>query len=69
MASPNMANPARARLAVEEVLASETFARSEQMRSFLRYVCHRTLAGFGREINEYSVAVEALGEAGGVRAG
>jgi hypothetical protein len=52
----------QARVAVEEVLASETFARSEQMRSFLRYVCERTLSGHGREINEYSVAVEALGK-------
>ena len=51
------------RAAVEEVLASGTFSRSEQLRSFLRYVCERTLAGDGKEINEYSVAVEALGKA------
>ena len=51
----------QARLAVEEVLASETFARSDQLRSFLRYICERTLVGQGRDINEYSVAVEALG--------
>src|ERR1035438_9376823 len=50
------------RLAVEEVLASGTLSRSEQLRSFLRYVCERTLAGDGKEINEYSVAVEALGK-------
>ena len=50
------------RTAVEEVLASGTFSRSEQLRSFLRYVCERTLAGDGKEINEYSVAVEALGK-------
>jgi hypothetical protein len=48
--------------AVEEVLASGTLSRSEQLRSFLRYVCERTLAGDGKEINEYSVAVEALGK-------
>ena len=48
---------------MEEVLASATLARSEQLRSFLRYVCERTLAGGGKEINEYSVAVEALGKA------
>ena len=51
------------RAAVEEVLASGTFSRSEQLRSFLRYVCERTLAGDGKEINEYSVAVEGLGKA------
>jgi hypothetical protein len=56
------ANPEQARHAVEEVLASTTLARSDQLRSFLRYVCERTLAGNGREINEYSVAVEALGK-------
>lgn len=52
----------QARLAMEEVLRSATFSRSEQLRSFLRYVCERTLAGSGKDINEYSVAVEALGK-------
>ncbi|MGP8244580.1 MAG: hypothetical protein ACLQVN_08690 [Bryobacteraceae bacterium] len=56
------ANEEQARRAVEEVLASATLARSDQLRSFLRYVCERTLAGSGKEINEYSVAVEALGK-------
>jgi hypothetical protein len=55
-------SPEQARHAVEEVLASATLARSDQLRSFLRYVCERTLAGNGKEINEYSVAVEALGK-------
>jgi hypothetical protein len=55
-------NPEQARLAVEEVLASATFARSDHLRSFLRYVCERTLAGNAKEINEYSVAFEALGK-------
>jgi hypothetical protein len=62
MASSLVATPQQARVAVDEVLASDTFARSEQLRSFLRYVCERTLAGHGKEINEYSVAVEALGK-------
>ena len=52
----------QARQAVDDVLASATFARSDQLRSFLRYVCERTLAGNGKDINEYSVAVEALGK-------
>ena len=55
-------NPEQARLAVEEVLASATFARSDQLRGFLRYVCQRTLAGNGKQINEYSIAFEALGK-------
>ena len=52
----------QARLALEEVLSSPIFARSDQLRSFLRYVSDRTLAGNGKDINEYSVAVEALGK-------
>lgn len=59
----------RARAAVDEVLASETFARSEQLRNFLRYVCDRALAGQGKEINEYSVAVEGLGKPAGFSPG
>ena len=62
-------NPEQARQAVEEVLASATLARSEQLRSFLRYVCERTLAGNGKEINEYSVAVGGPGETHGIFAG
>ena len=62
MASEVVSNSQQARAAVEDVLGSDTFARTEQLRSFLRYVCERTLAGHGREINEYGVAVEALGK-------
>jgi len=51
-----------ARSALEAVLASDTLARSDQLRSFLRYVGEKTLVGQGKEINEYSVAVEALGK-------
>jgi hypothetical protein len=56
------ANSEQARLAVDELLGSETFSRSEQLRSFLSYVCERALSGHGKEINEYSVAVDALGK-------
>jgi len=62
MASPAVANQERARAAMEEVLSSETFSRSDQMRSFLRFVCEQTLSGHGKDINEYLVAVEALGK-------
>src|SRR6516164_7451623 len=64
-----VASPERVRAAVDEVLASETFVRSEQLRNFLRYVCERALAGQGKDINEYSVAVEALGKAAGFSPG
>jgi hypothetical protein len=69
MEPTGVTSPERARAAVEELLASETFARSEQLRNFLRYVCERALAGHGKEINEYSVAVEALGKPAGFSPG
>lgn len=47
--------------ALEQVLQSETFARSDQLRNFLRYICEMEIAGRGREITEYSVGVTALG--------
>src|SRR4029077_5965528 len=62
MASPAVANPERARAAMEEVLSSETFSRSDQMRSFLRFVCEQTLSGHGKAINEDLVAVAGLGK-------
>jgi hypothetical protein len=55
-------NSEQKRLAVDELLSSETFSRSEQLRTFLSYVCERALSGHGKEINEYSVAVDALGK-------
>ena len=47
--------------AVELVLQSRTFVRSEQLRSFLRYVCSMEIEGRGEQITEYRIAVEALG--------
>ncbi len=61
MAAPATPNHDQTRIALEAILTSETFARSEQLRSFLRYVCEKTLDGHGRDINEYAVAVDALG--------
>jgi hypothetical protein len=52
----------QARQAVEELLGSETLSRSEQLRSFLSYACEQALSGRGKEINEYSLAVDALGK-------
>jgi hypothetical protein len=47
--------------ALESVLKSDTFARSEQLRSFLRFVCETEIAGRGSEITEYLIGVKALG--------
>ncbi len=47
--------------ALRSVLESQTFARSEQLKNFLRYVCELEISGRGGEIKEYSIGVEALG--------
>ena len=47
--------------ALRSVLESQTFARSEQLKNFLRYVCELEIGGRGGEIKEYSIGVEALG--------
>ena len=47
-------------LACEAALKSRTFARSEQLQGFLRYICEMELAGRGAEISEYSIATVAL---------
>lgn len=49
------------RQALDSILASKTFDRSEQLRSFLRYVCEQTFAGAASQITEYSIGVHALG--------
>ena len=50
--------------ALAEVLASQLFARSEQLKSFLRYVCELEIAGRAAEIKEYSIGTMALGRSG-----
>ena len=47
--------------ALELVLQSRTFVRSEQLRAFLRYVCSMEIEGRGEQITEYRIAVESLG--------
>ena len=47
--------------ALAAVLSSETFARAEQLRSFLRVVCQLELEGRSAEITEYVIGVQALG--------
>lgn len=53
------ADPRRA--ALHAVLESTTFARSEQLRNFLRYVCELEIEGRSSEIGEYAIGVHALG--------
>src|SRR4030095_7677226 len=49
------------RSALESVLHSQTFARSDQLRSFLKYVCETEMAGRGQALTEYLIGIEALG--------
>jgi hypothetical protein len=49
------------REALRRVLASNAFHRSDQLRSLLRYLCQREFEGRGESLDEYTVAVEALG--------
>lgn len=54
--------PDEKQAALEEVLKSAPFVRSDQLRNFLKYVCQMELAGRGDELNEYLIGVEALGK-------
>lgn len=49
------------RAALALALTSHTFARSEQFKGFLKFVCEKAIAGEGDEINEYLIGLEALG--------
>lgn len=53
--------PEAAERALEGVLRSTTFERSERLRTFLRYVCELTLNGEAERINEYLIGVEVFG--------
>lgn len=47
--------------ALELVLHSQTFARADQLKNFLSYVCRLEMEGRGTAINEYLIGVEVLG--------
>jgi hypothetical protein len=49
------------RAALEAVLHSQTFARTDQLKCFLKYVCEIEMAGRGHELTEYLIGIEALG--------
>jgi len=56
-------SPEEKRRVMERVLGSQTFSRSDQLRRFLQYICEKDISGKADEINEYSIAVDALGRA------
>src|SRR5437763_5020230 len=59
--SPATCSAQEKRAALDAVLASRSFERSEQLKRFLRYICELEIAGRGEEVTEYSIGVEALG--------
>lgn len=61
MKSESVPSPEQRVQALREVLESQTFARSDQLKRFLRHVCELAIAGRSGEIKEYSIGVDALG--------
>jgi hypothetical protein len=49
------------RQVLERVLGSRTFNRSDQLRSFLRYICEAEFEGRAQQLNEYILGVSVLG--------
>ncbi|MDQ0320804.1 hypothetical protein QO002_002942 [Pararhizobium capsulatum DSM 1112] len=49
------------RQALQRVLESKTFARSERLRSFLRYVVETELGGAGAQLKGYTIAIDVFG--------
>ena len=52
---------AEKREALNRVLGSDAFNRSDQLKALLRYIAEREIEGRGSTLDEYTVAVEALG--------
>ena len=57
------------RAALDAVLHSQTFARTDQLKCFLKYVCEMEIAGRGSELTEYLIGIEALGRPAGYSPG
>ena len=60
MASPNF-EPQAIRRQLERALASASFARSERLSRFLRFVVERQLEGRDGELKESVIAMEVFG--------
>jgi hypothetical protein len=52
---------AEKREALNRVLCSQAFHRSDQLKSLLRYIAEQEIEGQGATLDEYTVAVKALG--------
>ena len=51
--------------ALKRALESRTFARSGQLKAFLRFVCEAEMKGTSADLTEYVIGVEVLGKAEG----
>lgn len=51
--------------ALAAVLQSQTFARADQLKKFLRYICQMEETGRAGEISEYLIGIHALGRPAG----
>ena len=49
------------RRALQEVLKSNTFVRTERLRSLLRFLCEAEIEGKESDLNEYAIGTGALG--------
>lgn len=57
------------RAALDAILATPAFARSERQSQFLRFVCQTALQGDGPKLNEYVIAHEVFGRGSGYSPG
>src|ERR1035441_5421477 len=54
-------SPGEKHYALSAVLQSQTFARADQLKKFLRYICEMEETGRAGEISEYLIGIHALG--------
>lgn len=59
----------RVRRALDVVIASEAFSRSERLRSFLSYIVEKELSGKAAHLKGYSIGVDVFGRSPGFDAG
>ena len=52
--------PEEKRRALDHALHSRTFARADQLRSFLRYICEAEMAGETERLTESAIGIEVL---------
>ena len=57
------------RRALGAIVASETFARSERLRSFLSYIVENELSGKAGHLKGYSIGIDVFGRSPGFDAG